>query len=57
MTKTKQTWLVVGIVLLALVLDQISKVYIKTHFELGETHVVLDSVCGEQWHGIRHRVV
>ena len=30
MTKTKQTWLVIGIVLFALVLDQVSKVYIKT---------------------------
>ena len=29
MTKVKQSWLVVGIVLLALVLDQVSKVYIK----------------------------
>ena len=40
MTKTKQTWLVVGIVLLALVLDQVSKVYIKTHFQLGEAREV-----------------
>ena len=40
MTKVKQSWLVVGIVLLALVLDQVSKVYIKTHFELGEAREV-----------------
>ena len=36
MTKAKKSWLVAGIVLLALVLDQVSKVYIKTHFELGQ---------------------
>jgi signal peptidase II len=40
MSKVKQSWLVVGIVLLALVLDQVSKVYIKTHFELGEAREV-----------------
>ena len=40
LTKTKQSWLVVGIVLLALVLDQWSKIYIKTHFELGEAREV-----------------
>ena len=40
MTKVKQSWLVAGIVLLALVLDQVSKVYIKTHFQLGEAREV-----------------
>lgn len=40
MSKLKQSWLVAGIVLLALVLDQVSKVYIKTHFELGEAREV-----------------
>jgi signal peptidase II len=40
MSKIKQSWLVAGIVLLALVLDQVTKVYIKTHFELGEVHEV-----------------
>ena len=40
MSKAKQTWLVVGIVVLALVLDQVSKVYIKTHFQLGEAREV-----------------
>ena len=40
MSKVKQSWLVAGIVLLALLLDQVSKVYIKTHFELGEAHEV-----------------
>ena len=40
MTKKKQSWLVVGIVLLALILDQVSKVYIKTHFQLGEAREV-----------------
>lgn len=40
MTKAKKSWLVAGIVLLALVLDQVSKVYIKTYFELGEAREV-----------------
>ena len=40
MTKANKSWLVAGIVLLALVLDQVSKVYIKTHFELGEAREV-----------------
>ena len=40
MTKKQQTWLVAGIVLLALLVDQVSKVYIKTHFELGEAREV-----------------
>ena len=40
LSKKQQSWLVVGIVLLALVLDQVSKVYIKTHFELGEAREV-----------------
>ena len=40
MTKVKQSWLVAGIVLFALVVDQVSKVYVKTHFELGEAHEV-----------------
>ena len=41
MSKTKQTWLVSAIVLLALIVDQVSKVYVKTHFELGEVREVL----------------
>ena len=40
MSKKQQTWLVLAIVLLALVVDQMSKVYVKTHFELGEAHEV-----------------
>ena len=40
LSKKQQSWLVVGIVLLALVLDQVSKVYIKTHFQLGEAREV-----------------
>ncbi len=40
MSKTKQSCLVLGLVLLALVLDQVSKVYIKTHFQLGEVREV-----------------
>ena len=40
MSKKKQTWLVFAIVLLALVVDQVSKGYVKTHFELGEAHEV-----------------
>ena len=41
MSKKQQTWLVSAIVGLALVLDQVSKVYIKTHFQLGEAREVL----------------
>lgn len=40
MSIKKQTWLVSIIVLLALVVDQVSKVYVKTHFELGGAHEV-----------------
>ena len=40
MSKKQQTWLVSAIVLLALVVDQVTKVYVKTHFELGEAHEV-----------------
>ena len=40
LSKKQQSWLVVGIVLLALVFDQVSKVYIKTHFQLGEAREV-----------------
>ncbi len=40
MSIKKQTWLVSAIVLLALVVDQVSKIYVKTHFELGEAHEV-----------------
>ena len=41
MTKgVKQTGIAAGIVLLAVAIDQLSKVYIKTHFELGEAREV-----------------
>ncbi len=40
MTKKQQSWLVAGLVVLALVIDQVSKVYVKTHFELGEAREV-----------------
>lgn len=40
MTKAKQSWLVVAIVLLAVIIDQVSKIYIKTNFELGEAREV-----------------
>lgn len=40
MSKTKQSWVVAIIVLLAVAIDQLSKVYIKTHFELGEAREV-----------------
>ena len=36
----KRVWLVVGIVLLALLVDQAIKLYIATHFALGESHEV-----------------
>ena len=40
MTKKQKRWLVAGLVLLALLLDQASKLYIKTHFQLGESREV-----------------
>ena len=40
MSKTKQSWVVAIIVLLAVAIDQLSKVYIKTNFELGEAREV-----------------
>jgi signal peptidase II len=40
LSKKQQSWLVAGLVLLALVIDQASKIYIKTHFELGEAREV-----------------
>lgn len=40
MTKAQQSWLVAGIVVLAVALDQCLKVYIKTHFDLGEAHEI-----------------
>lgn len=36
-TSTRQVWLVVAIVLLAVVLDQALKLFIATHFALGES--------------------
>ena len=40
LSKKQQTWLVSAIVVLALLVDQIAKVYVKTHFELGEAREV-----------------
>ena len=40
MTKKQKRWLVAGLVFLALLLDQASKLYIKTHFQLGESREV-----------------
>ena len=40
MNKTQQTWLVTAIVLIMVALDQCLKVYIKTHFTLGEAHPI-----------------
>ncbi len=40
MKQTKQSWLVAAIILIAVALDQCVKIYIRTHFELGETHQV-----------------
>lgn len=39
--QTKQTWLVIGIVALAVLLDQALKLYIHSHFALGESVEVL----------------
>ena len=40
MKQTKQSWLVAAIILIAVALDQCVKIYIRTHFELGEAHEV-----------------
>ncbi len=40
MSKKKQAWMVVGIVLLLIVIDQWSKIYVKTHFEMHECYDV-----------------
>ena len=37
---SKRLWLVVGIVLSAVVIDQVIKLYIATHFALGESHAI-----------------
>ena len=38
--ETKLTWMVVGIVLLAVLIDQAVKLYIASHYELGESREV-----------------
>ena len=38
---TKQSWLIAGAVLLLVALDQALKLYIRTHFALGEAHEIL----------------
>ena len=38
---TKQSWLIAGAVLLLVALDQALKLYIRTHFVLGEAHEIL----------------
>ena len=41
MTKqTKQSWLVAAIVLVAVLADQVLKLYVRTHFALGESHPI-----------------
>lgn len=42
MTKKKQTWMVVAVVLLLIAIDQWTKIYVKTHFTLSE-HVDVTS--------------
>ena len=37
LSKKTTSWLVVGIVVVAIVLDQLLKIYVKLHFTLGET--------------------
>lgn len=41
MTNSAKRWLVAGIVILAVVLDQWVKIYIKLNFTLGEIHEIL----------------
>ena len=36
----KRVWLVVAIVLVSLIIDQLIKLYIATHFALGESHEI-----------------
>ena len=38
---TKQSWLITGAVLLLVALDQALKLYIRTHFAVGEAHEIL----------------
>ena len=38
--ETKQVWMVVAIVLAAITIDQALKIYIATHYELGESRVI-----------------
>lgn len=40
MSKQKQSWIVVGLVLLLLIIDQWIKIYVKTHFEMHECYEV-----------------
>lgn len=40
MNKSAKRWLVAGIIILAVLLDQIVKIYIKLHFRLGEAHEI-----------------
>ncbi|MBR1809182.1 MAG: lipoprotein signal peptidase [Paludibacteraceae bacterium] len=40
MNKKAQTWLVAGIILLVLLIDQCLKFYVKLNFALGEAHAV-----------------
>jgi len=42
---SKRLWLVIGIILGAVVIDQVIKLYIATHFVLGESH----EVCSWFW--------
>lgn len=37
----KKAWLIAATITLLIVLDQALKLYIRTHFELGETHEIL----------------
>lgn len=39
--KSRQAWLITAIVLLLVALDQVLKLYIRTHFVLGEAHEIL----------------
>ncbi len=40
MSKKSQTWLVVGIIMLVLILDQCIKFYVKLNYTLGEAHAI-----------------
>ena len=46
MTKKKTAWISLAIILVALIIDQVIKVWVKTHMCLGDSFIITD------WHGV-----